>query len=72
MDRLICAQVNDSAPIINKEVFDAFRSRPELRSKLREAFKKMLWFYGFELHASDTGILTVCISLIPSPPLSAY
>jgi hypothetical protein len=41
--------VNDLAPIINKQVFDAFRERPELQERLRDAFKKMLWFYGFEL-----------------------
>lgn len=41
--------VNWSAPVINREVFEAFRSRLELREKLRESFKKMLWFYGFEL-----------------------
>lgn len=41
--------VNWSAPVINREVFEAFRSRPELREKLRDSFKKMLWFYGFEL-----------------------
>lgn len=41
--------INDLAPIINQEVFDAFHERPELKEKLRGAFKKMLWFYGFEL-----------------------
>lgn len=41
--------VNWDAPIIDRRVFDAFRSREELREKLRESFQKILWFYGFEL-----------------------
>jgi len=45
--------INDMAPIIDKEVFEAFRGRVELREKLREAFQKMLWFYGFELVEED-------------------
>jgi hypothetical protein len=45
--------VNDRAPIIDKQVFEAFRARADLRDKLRDAFKKMLWFYGFELHTED-------------------
>ena len=45
--------VNDRAPIIDRHVFEAFRARPELQDKLRDAFRKMLWFYGFELHAEE-------------------
>jgi hypothetical protein len=41
--------VNDRAPIIDRKVFEVFREREDLRDKLREAFKKILWFYGFEL-----------------------
>ncbi|PBP19132.1 hypothetical protein BUE80_DR010063 [Diplocarpon rosae] len=41
--------VNWNAPVIDRQVFDAFRSRPELKEKLRDSFRKMLWFYGFEL-----------------------
>lgn len=41
--------VNWDAPIIDRRVFDAFRSRPELRAKLRESFQKILWFYGLNL-----------------------
>jgi hypothetical protein len=51
--------VNDRAPIIDRHVFEAFRARPELRDRLRDAFKKMLWFYGFELHIGDDGKLVV-------------
>jgi hypothetical protein len=49
--------VNARAPIINKEVFLAFRSRQELRDKLKDAFKRMLWFYGFEM-VEDHGKIT--------------
>ncbi|CZT04255.1 uncharacterized protein RCO7_10674 [Rhynchosporium graminicola] len=42
-----------SAPIINRRVFDAFRARPDLRDRLRDSFKKILWFYGFELVEKD-------------------
>ncbi|KAK6585973.1 hypothetical protein PZA11_001030 [Diplocarpon coronariae] len=41
--------VNWSAPVIDRQVFNAFRSRPELKEKLRDSFMRMLWFYGFEL-----------------------
>jgi len=37
------------APVINREVFDAFRSRSELRSRLRRSYERMLEFYGFTL-----------------------
>ncbi|KAL2069803.1 hypothetical protein VTL71DRAFT_14482 [Oculimacula yallundae] len=47
--------VQFSAPTINRQVFDAFRARPELRDRLRDSFKKILWFYGFELIGSENG-----------------
>ncbi|KAF4628294.1 hypothetical protein G7Y89_g9860 [Cudoniella acicularis] len=37
------------APVIDSEVFEAFRSRSGLKDNLTDAFKKILWFYGFEL-----------------------
>jgi hypothetical protein len=40
---------NFQAPIINREVMDAFRSRSELRNRLRRAFERMLDFYGFKV-----------------------
>ncbi|KAH8596867.1 opioid growth factor receptor conserved region-domain-containing protein [Bisporella sp. PMI_857] len=45
--------VNGIAPVINEEVFKAFRSSSSLRAQLREAFKKILWFYGFRLVEED-------------------
>ena len=47
--------VNDRAPIIDWQVFDAFRAREDLRDKLRDAFRKMLWFYGFQLEENGEG-----------------
>ncbi|PBP18237.1 hypothetical protein BUE80_DR011053 [Diplocarpon rosae] len=41
--------VNWDAPVIDRQVFDAFRSRPELKERLRDSLRRMLWFYGFEL-----------------------
>ncbi|KAF2827918.1 hypothetical protein CC86DRAFT_369117 [Ophiobolus disseminans] len=40
---------NWEAPIIDRETMDAFRSRSELRSRLRWSFERMLDFYGFEV-----------------------
>lgn len=53
--------VNWDAPIIDRQVFDAFRSRPELRGRLRDSFQKILWFYGFKLDYSN-GEIKVDIS----------
>jgi hypothetical protein len=50
--------VNWSAPVIDQEVFDAFRSRPELGGKLRESFERILWFYGFDFK-TDHGKVVV-------------
>ena len=50
------------APIIDRQVFEAFRSRPELRSKLRESFEKMLWFYGFKLDGEGDSAKVMPIS----------
>ena len=47
--------MNDRAPIIDKHVFEAFRAREDLRDKLRDAFQKMLWFYGFQLEKNEGG-----------------
>jgi hypothetical protein len=50
---------NDPAPIIDKEVFEAFRSRKDLRDRLRESFQRILWFYGFQLLKDNDGKLEV-------------
>lgn len=42
------SQINWSATIIDRKVFDAFRAQPELREKLRAALTRMLSFYGFQ------------------------
>ncbi|OAL56373.1 hypothetical protein IQ07DRAFT_5527 [Pyrenochaeta sp. DS3sAY3a] len=40
---------NWEAPIVNREVFDAFRAQSELRQQLKRSFMRMLHFYGFEI-----------------------
>lgn len=47
---------NPSAPIINQETFEAFRSRPELRARLKESFVRILKFYGFKLSSTNTAL----------------
>ncbi|KAH8728036.1 opioid growth factor receptor conserved region-domain-containing protein [Phaeosphaeriaceae sp. PMI808] len=38
---------NWDAPIIDREIMDAFRARSDLRNQLRKSFERMLEFYGF-------------------------
>ncbi|KAF1914525.1 opioid growth factor receptor conserved region-domain-containing protein [Ampelomyces quisqualis] len=47
---------NWEAPIIDREVMDAFRTRGELRSRLRLSFERMLHFYGFKIAAPSEEI----------------
>lgn len=54
---------NPAAPIINRATFAAFRSRPELRARLRESFVRMLSFYGFQLDVLSTDR----VQMIPAP-----
>lgn len=42
---------NWEAPVINRKVMDAFRSRPELQDQLEKAFERMLRFYGFAVES---------------------
>jgi hypothetical protein len=51
--------INMSASTIDRQVFEAFRSRADLRDRLMDSFKKMLWFYGFELGADADGKVKV-------------
>ena len=46
---------NLDAPVVDREVFEAFRSREELRAGLRSSFERMLAFYGFELRVGGGG-----------------
>jgi hypothetical protein len=55
------SQINWSATIIDRRVFDAFRSKPELRDKLQAALSRMLSFYGFQW-LEDVGQKKVCQS----------
>jgi hypothetical protein len=40
---------NWEAPVIDREVMDAFRARSDLRNRLRRSFERMLDFYGFKV-----------------------
>jgi hypothetical protein len=46
---------NWEAPIIDRETMDTFRSRKDLRDRLRQSFERMLGFYGFtvEIQPAD-------------------
>lgn len=53
---------NHDAPLVDRATFEAFRSRSDLRDRLREALKCMLDFYGLELQEStDSGSREVTI-----------
>ncbi|KAL3428143.1 hypothetical protein PVAG01_01652 [Phlyctema vagabunda] len=41
--------VSWSAPIITREVFDAFRADPKLRDQLHRSYKRLAEFYGFKI-----------------------
>jgi len=41
-----------SAPVITRSTFTAFRSRPELRDRMRESLRRICRFYGFDFQAS--------------------
>ncbi|KAI9878499.1 MAG: hypothetical protein M1830_000731 [Pleopsidium flavum] len=56
---------NWHAPVIDKATFDAFRSRPELRERLRESFVRILSFYGFKLEERDGDL-----KVLPAPNFS--
>jgi hypothetical protein len=40
---------NVSAPVLDPGTIDEFRSRPDLREKMRGSFLRMLTFYGLEM-----------------------
>ncbi|KAL8998551.1 MAG: hypothetical protein Q9169_002391 [Polycauliona sp. 2 TL-2023] len=46
---------NPSAPIINEQTFNTFRSSPKLRAQLRIALQRMLKFYGLALTTNEGG-----------------
>lgn len=39
---------NDLAPVIDRATYAAFHARPDLRTRLKQSFNRMLAFYGFE------------------------
>ncbi|KAF2247136.1 hypothetical protein BU26DRAFT_459274 [Trematosphaeria pertusa] len=42
---------NYAAPIVDREVMEAFHSRTELKNRLGESFERMIEFYGFAVSA---------------------
>lgn len=50
---------NPAAPLISSGVFTAFRTKPELRNRLKESFCRMLTFYGFKLHVDGANEIVV-------------
>lgn len=57
-----------SAPVIDREVFEAFRSRPELRAQLRKSLERMLHFYGFNITPQGAKMEEVRVS----PPVLKF
>jgi hypothetical protein len=47
---------NFEAPIVDREIMDAFRARWYLRVRLLQSFKRILAFYGFQLEYSYDGV----------------
>ncbi|KAL9602691.1 MAG: hypothetical protein Q9219_001681 [cf. Caloplaca sp. 3 TL-2023] len=45
--------INPNAPIIDEDIYTAFRSNPALRDRLHDALVRMLRFYGFDLVSSS-------------------
>jgi hypothetical protein len=42
-----------SAPVVSRSTFHAFRTRPELRDRMRDSSKRICRFYGFDFQASN-------------------
>jgi len=47
------SEFNRRAPVLDSATISAFKAEPELRTKLLDAFARMLRFYGFELEQRD-------------------
>ena len=43
---------NWKSPVIDKQTFDAFRAREDLRASFQRAFKRIMNFYGFDVTSS--------------------
>ena len=42
-----------SAPVITRSIFNAFRARPELRARMRDALRRICQFYGLDFQGRD-------------------
>ncbi|KAH0542806.1 hypothetical protein FGG08_002854 [Glutinoglossum americanum] len=47
---------NRAAPLIDRETFEAFRARPELRARLKKSFHRFINFLGFEFAQTSTDL----------------
>ncbi|MFN6462749.1 MAG: opioid growth factor receptor-related protein [Nostoc sp. DedVER02] len=50
---------NSNAPIVNKEVIQAFKKNPRLRENLLRSLTVILKFYGLERHESNDGKIVI-------------
>ncbi|MEH1893799.1 MAG: opioid growth factor receptor-related protein [Nostoc sp.] len=50
---------NPNAPIVDKEVIQAFKNNPRLRQNLLRSLTVMLQFYGLQCHESNDGKIVV-------------
>lgn len=58
--------INPYAPIIDEVTFTHFRSNPSLRASLRQAFERMLTFYGLEPSSSSSVSTSTSSSSTPN------
>ena len=58
-----------SGPVIDEEVFVAFRNSSELRNRLNDAFKKILWSQGLKMVESEASD-EVFVSTVDSESLN--
>lgn len=53
--------MNWNAPVVNREIFEAFREDEGLRAGLRKSFERLCWFYGFVVKEEEGGDVMVSV-----------
>ncbi|KAI9746016.1 MAG: hypothetical protein M1818_000697 [Claussenomyces sp. TS43310] len=53
------SRFNWDSSLVDRKVFEAFRSRLELQDNLRKAFERILLFWGFRLSREDDGLKVI-------------
>ena len=56
------SRFNSTAPTLNNDVIQAFRTSEELTNRLLHSFKVMLAFYGLECHEGDNAEIVIAKS----------